>query len=593
MGITRQLRGRRWQIWILTLLLIVVSLGGCSLERFRVQSARAGQIVVSSLSDPRTFNPVISQEVSPVFSYLFDGLITENGVTGELEPDLAEAWEISDDGLEIVFTLRENLKWSDGESLTVDDVVFTYNDLYLNSEIPNDARDILRVGEEGNLPTVTKLDERRVVFQVPEPFAPFLRTTGLRILPRHILEASVHEKDPDGNPRFLSMWGTDSNPQDIIGSGPYRMVNYATSQRVVLERNPYYWRQDAQGQAQPYIERMVVQIVESADTALIQFRSGGLDLLSVSPEYFSLLKQEERRLDFSIYEGGPTLSSSFISFNLNKGERNGRPLVDPIKSRWFNTVEFRQAVAYAINRQQMLNNIFQGIGEPQNSPIPVQSPYYLAPEDGLKTYDYDPDRARELLLGAGFTYNNSGQLLDAEGNRVRFTLMTNAGNKIREAMGAQIRQDLSQIGMQVDFTPIAFNTLVDRLSNSLEFECYLLGFSGGGVEPNSSANIWRVDGGLHTFNQQPRPGQPPISGREVADWETQISQLFIAGAQELDEERRQDIYGQAQMLIQENLPFIYLINPLSMTVVSNDIQGVQYSALGGALWNIHELELQE
>ncbi|NCJ07536.1 ABC transporter substrate-binding protein [Synechococcales cyanobacterium C] len=583
---------RKGLVWALAGLLIVV-LAGCRLEQFRVQSARAGQIVVSSLSDPRTFNPVISQEVSPVFGYLFEGLVTTNGLTGEIEPDLAESWQVSEDGQQIIFTLRAGLKWSDGEPLTVDDVVFTYNDLYLNPDIPTDARDILRVGEEGTLPTISKIDGRRVALRVSEPFAPFLRNAGVPILPRHILEVSVREKDPEGRSRFLGMWGTDSNPQDIVGSGPYRMVNYATSQRVVLERNPYYWRRDDQGQPQPYIERMVVQIVESADTALIQFRSRGLDLLSVSPEYFSLLKREEDRLDFSIYEGGPTLSSSFISFNLNKGRRNGRPLVDPIKSRWFNTVAFRQAVAYAINRQQMLNNIFQGIGEPENSPIPVQSPYYLAPEDGLRTYDYDPDKARELLLGAGFTYNSSGQLLDAEGNRVRFTLMTNAGNKIREAMGAQIRQDLSRMGMQVDFTPIAFNTLVERLSNSLQFECYLLGFSGGGVEPNSSANIWRVDGGLHNFNQQPRPGQPPLEGREVADWEAQIDQLYIDGAQTLDEDERKEIYGRAQMLVQENLPFIYLINPLSMTAVSNKIQGVQYSALGGALWNIHELQLQE
>uniref|UniRef100_A0ACD5GUY9 ABC transporter substrate-binding protein n=1 Tax=Desertifilum tharense IPPAS B-1220 TaxID=1781255 RepID=A0ACD5GUY9_9CYAN len=153
----------------------------------------------------------------------------------------------------------------------------------------------------------------------------------------------------------------------------------------------------------------------------------------------------------------------------------------------------------------MTNNIFRGLGEPQHSPFPIQVPYYLSPEQGLKVYDYNPERARELLLGAGFQYNDQGQLLDADGNRVRFTLITNAGNKIREAMGVQIRQDLSRIGIQVDFQPLAFNTLIERLNRTLDWECHLLGFSGGGVEPTGSINIWLPEGALHTFNQQPVP----------------------------------------------------------------------------------------
>ncbi len=312
--------------------------------------------------------------------------------------------------------------------------------------------------------------------------------------------------------------------------------------------------------------------------------------MAVSPEYFSLLKREDKRGNFSIYEGGPTTSTSFIAFNLNKGRRNGKLLVDPIKSRWFNTVAFRQAVAYAIDREQMNNNIFRGLGELQNSPISVQSPYYLSPKQGLKVYDYNPKRAKELLLKAGFQYNNRSQLLDADGNRVRFTLITNAGNKIREAMGAQIKQDLSKIGMQVDFAPLAFNTLLDKLNNTVDWECYLLGFTGG-VEPNEGANVWSVNGGSHRFNQPAKPGQTPIEGREIADWEQEIANLYIKGAQELDEGKRKAIYAETQRITQDYLPFIYLVNPLSMSAVRDRVQGVKFSALGGTLWNIYELKV--
>ncbi|MGP1383241.1 MAG: ABC transporter substrate-binding protein [Thainema sp.] len=580
--------------WLCGLLILVLSLplAGCSLEAFETEAAQVPQLVDSNLSDPKTFNPALSQESPNIFPLTFDGLIEADGLTGDIQPALAESWEISDDNLRITYTLRPNLKWADGEPLTADDVIFSYNEVYLNEEIPTGSRDILRVGESGALPAVRKLNDRQVEFTVPEPFAPFLRATGLEILPAHLLRESILTKNAEGNPLFLSKWGTNTPAEQIIGTGPYRLAQYVTGERVIFEKNPYYWRSPDSGAPQPYIDRVIWEIVESTETALIQFRSGGLDVTSVAPDYFSLLKREEDRGNFTIFEGGAAPGTTFISFNLNKGNRNGVPLVNPIKSAWFNTLEFRQAIAYGLDRQKMLNNIYQGLGKPQNSPISVQSPYYLPPEEGLPVYEHNPERAKELLLSAGFTYNSDGELLDAEGNRVRFTLITNSGNKIREAMGAQIKQDLAAIGIRVDFQPLAFNALVAKLTDTLDWDCHLIGFTGG-VEPNNGANVWQPDGTLHSFNQKETPGQEPIEGRVIADWEAEIGRLYTQGAQELDEEKRKAIYAQTQILAQEYLPFIYLINPLSLAAVRNDVQGVKYSALGGALWNIHELRIEE
>jgi peptide/nickel transport system substrate-binding protein len=279
-----------------------------------------------------------------------------------------------------------------------------------------------------------------------------------------------------------------------------------------------------------------------------------------------------------------------MSFNLNKGKRDGKPLVDPIKSQWFNNVQFRQAVAYAIDRQTMLNNTFRGLGTPQNSPISVQSPYYLYPEQGLKVYKYNPDKAKELLLKAGFKYNQKNLLVDAQDNEVRFTLLTNAGNKIRESMGSQIKQDLSKIGIQVDFTPLVWNTFLDKLSNTLDWDTCLIGLTGG-LEPNDGANVWSPDGGLHMFNQKPQAGQKPIEGREVAEWEQKINELYIQGAQEFDEAKLKKIYGETQQLAQEYVPFIHLINPYSLSAVRNRFEGIKFSALGGLFWNIHEIKV--
>ncbi|MBE9116748.1 ABC transporter substrate-binding protein [Lusitaniella coriacea LEGE 07157] len=582
--------GRRG-LRVCSILVCAIALSSCT-GLLATSGEPVSQMVTSTLSDPKTFNYAFNQEFPHVFLRTAEGLVSENSETAEIEPNLAESWEISEDRLRIIFTLRDGLKWSDGEPLTVDDVIFTYNDIYLNEAIPTDTRDILRVGESKQLPTVRKLDERRVEFIVPEPFAPFLATTGLPLLPAHALRESVETKTPDGKLKFLTKWGVDTPPDEIIVNGPYKIKSYATGERVVFERNPHYWRKDEAGQQLPYLDELVWQIVESQDTSLLQFRSGGLDAVGTSPDFFSLLKREEKRGKFTIYNAGPAYGTTFISFNLNKGKRNGKPLVDPVKSRWFNTLEFRQAVAYAIDRQTMINNTFHGLGVLQNSPISIQSPFYFPPEKGLKTYDYNLEKAKELLLSAGFKYNNKEQLLDAEGNRVRFVAITNAENKIRVAMLAQIKQDLSKIGIEVQLNPISFSILVDKLSDSLDWECYLLGFTGGN-EPNSGANIWSVDGGLHSFNQKPPAGQPALEGREVYDWEQEISDLYIQGARELDLEKRKEIYGETQRLTQEYLPAIHLVNPLSLGAVRDRFQNIKYVALPDKFWNIHEIKMSE
>ncbi len=593
-----RLRGvRLWRLLLLglTMLVLAVALPSCSLDRlrlenFRTQATDVPRLISTVLGEPKTFNYLLTQEStsSQVLALMYEGLIGVDQTTSEIIPALAESWETSEDGQTITYTLREGLKWSDGEPLTVDDVVFTYNDLILNEEIPTDTRDILRIGEEGKLPAVRKLDGRRVEFKIPEPFAPFLRVTGIAILPKHALEESVKTKNSEGQPLFLSKWGTGSDPSTIVCNGPYVIERFIPGERIVFERNPYYWQKGPNGEQQPYIEEIVWPVVNSQDAEFVRFRSGDADLMSITPDNYGLMKQDEAQGNYTVYNGGPTPSRLFLTFNLNKGSLNGKPVVDPVKSAWFNTLEFRQAVAYAIDRDTMLNNIFKGLGELQDSQIAPQSPYYA--ESGLPVYEFNPEQARELLESAGFEYRGN-QLFDAEGNRVRFTLQTNVGNEIRESAGAQIKQNLEKIGITVNFQPIDFNALVGKMDTSMDWEAIVLGF-GAGVEPNSSANLWLANGGLHLFNQQPA-GAGPMPGREVYAWEQSISDLYVKAAQELDEDKRKALYVETQELVQENLPFIHLVGQYSMSAVRNKVENVKYTALGGVLWNLNELRLTE
>ena len=581
----------KWRRWSICVLMMAIVLGISSCQQIISSSSAEtnNQLVYAILSDPKTFNPALSNESPNIFGYVGEGLITENG-KGEIKPALAESWTISPDTKSVIFTLKPNLKWSDGQPLTIDDVAFTFNEVYFNEEIPTDTRDILKIGKDRKLPTVKKIDNSRIQFTTPEPFAPFLRTLGISILPAHKLRSTITQKDEKGKPLFLGTWGLNTKPADLVSNGMYMLDTYTPGERLVFKKNPHYWRKDTAGKSQPYIDRIVWQIVESTDTSLVQFRSGGLDSYSVSPDFFSLLKKEEKKGDYKIYNGGPATGTTFMSFNLNQGERDGKPLVDPIKSRWFNNVKFRQAIAYSINRQRMINNIYRGLGAPQDSPISVPSPYYLSRAQGLPGYDYNPQQAKSLFTAAGFKYNDQNKLIDDRGNIVRFTLLTNSGNKIREALGTQVKQDLALIGIDVDFTPIAFSLLIDKVDSSLQWDSLILGFTGG-VEPNDGANFWSVDGGSHLFNLKPQKGKPQLVDRKVADWEQKIDNLYIQAAQELNEGKRREIYIETQKITQAYLPCIYLVNALSFSAIKNQVKGIDYSPINGPFWNLYELKI--
>ena len=583
---------------------IVLSLGlsGCNPQSFKTQATQVPQLVLSTLTDPKTFNPALVQEFPNISLFCFEGLTKSDGLTGKIRPALAESWQISDDRQRVVFKLRQGLKWSDGQPLTADDVVFTFETIF-NPKIPTDWKDGLKVGIQGVFPTVKKLDDRQIEFTLPEPFAPLLNALSgapdnVVILPKHVLGEAVRTIASDGNPQFLSTWGTNTDPKTLVVNGAYQIESFLGGQRLVYRRNPYYWRKDAQGNRLPYIDRIVWQFIENVDTQLLRFRSGDLDVMGdarpLRPEYFSLLKREEKRGNFKLQNGGAWSGTLYMAFNLNKATaKNGKPIVDPIKSRWFNTLAFRQAVAHAIDRDKMNNNIFRGLGTIQNSPITLQSPFFLSPQKGLKTYDYNLERSRELLKTAGFRLNTQGQLLDSEGNRVRFTLITNAGNKVREAIGGQIKQDLSKIGIQLDFNPINFNTLVDKTSTSRDWDAHMIGFTGG-VEPHGAANLWMSGGGSHSFNLKQQAGQQPIQGWEANDWEKEIDRLFIEGARELDQTKRQKIYAQFQKIVQEQLPVIHLVNDSALMVARDRVQGLKYSGLPSwGLWNIDELRVKD
>jgi len=597
-SIQKRARVKQWKAVVLLLLIGMCSLllWGCSIK----SEVFANRLVVPLSNDIKTFNPALYNDAysGVALGFTLSGLASENPITKELEPELAEKWEFQQDGKQIIFTMRPDLKWSDGQPLNVDDVLFTFQDVIFNEKIPANSRDQLKVGKSQTLPKVEKLDDRRISFFLSEPFAPALRTiSGIVILPKHIFEPTLKQepnadKKSSKNLKFLETWTLATPVSQLVASGPYIIQEYRPSQRIIYKPNPYYWEQ-----GKPYIQKLVIQIIESPDTELLSFRSGELDMYRLRSADYQLLKRFEKRDGYKIYNAGPDSGQSFVMVNLNKGRnpKTNEPFVDPIKSKWFNDVNFRRAIAYAINRESMITNLSRGLAQAQNSPISIPSPYFFPPEKGLKVYDYQPEKSKEILLQAGYKYDAQQRLLDSQGNLVRFTLLISAGG--RAEVGAQIKNDLEKIGMKIDFTPIDFRTIIDKLDNSKQWDATILGFTGG-AEPNAAINMWATDGDSHFFNKGPVGDEKPFPGREVADWEQKIHDLMIKGAQELDDAKRKEIYAEYQQLVQEQLPLIHLAMPLYLVAVRDRVQNVQPSPLAGgtgvaaALWNVEQLKLK-
>jgi peptide/nickel transport system substrate-binding protein len=521
-----------------------------------------GTFLGSQVSDPRTFNPILAQETTSgaAIGNLFEGLVEDNGETTETEPALAESWTTSKDGRTWTFVLRKGLRWNDGVPLTADDVVFTFKVIY-DKKIPNSLQDVLTVA--GKPIAVTRVNDLTVQFHTAQPFGPFLRQIGVPIIPRHKLEAAYQAG------RFTQTWGVNTAPKDLVGTGPYIMTEYRPAQRLQYVRNPYYWKVDLAGHRLPYIPQIVSTIVADANADRLLFQAGQTDSYGVRPKEYAEFKRGEKPGRYTVYNGGPTFGTEFVTFNQNP--RAGLPAY---KLKWFQTQKFRQGVAYAVDRQAIADQVFAGHAIPQYGPESPADKFFFNPN--VMKYPYDLQKAAAALAEGGFKKGPDGVLRDAEGHPVEFVISTNADNPDRVAIGNIIRQDLAQLGMKVTLAPEAFNTLVNKLVESYKWEAMVMGLTGG-IEPHSGQNVWKSSGSLHIWDpKEPQPATP---------WEAEIDRLFTLASTTVDQNRRKEYYDKYQAIIAEQVPVVYTVIPTAYVAVRNKFGNIKYTAFGGPWWN--------
>lgn len=541
-----------------------------------------GTMINSTIGEgPKTFNPFNSKDAtsSTFADIMYDGLVTIDPVSGQYIPKLAKSFEIN--GNDYIIHLRHGIKWSDGKPITADDVYFTWKNIILDGYGNTSTRDSISV--DGKLPTVEKIDNYTVKFTTPKPFAPFLASLSTPIAPKHIFETAVNK----GKEYFDTFMSTNINPKDLVTSGPFKMVEYVPAQRAVYKRNPDYYVINSKGEKLPYLDKLIYLIVGDANNEVLKFEGGELDVIGVKGSDVPRFRERQAKSDFSMVNLGPDTGTMYLSVNLNdRKNEEGKPYVDPIKGKWFRDLNFRKAVDLVIDRENMVYNVANGFAKPLFTPESLNSIFL---NEELKSYPRDVEKAKELLKLSGFNWDKKGRLQDKDGNRVEFDLYTNAGNAEREAIGVMVKQDLEDLGMKVNFKPIEFNSLVNKLLSTYEWDMVIMGLTGSPLEPNGGKNVWLSNGALHMFNQR----KPEEKDQNILPWEKELDYIFEKGATALTFEERKNFYDRYQEIIYNEKPMIYLYSPVRISAIRNKFKNVYPTSLGGVIHNIEEIYVDE
>ena len=543
-----------------------------------------GSLTFATVSEPLTLNLALANDTgsSGILGYLFEGLTETSWLTDEVQPALAESWERSDDGLEWTFYLRQGVRWHDGEPFTAHDVDFTFNDIIYNDDTDASARATFNfrfldeetgVWTEAKM-TVTALNDYTVECVLPVPFAPFLRSMGTAIYPKHILERYVN------NGTFASAWDINTDPTTIIGTGPFTIESYDPGERVVLQRNPDYWLTDDDGYSLPYLEEVRYLIVPDQGAGLGKFWTKESDVLGVLGEWHAGLNALQAIQNFTIYRRGPGFASTLLAFNMNPGTNpdTSESYVAPEKRNWFENIQFRQAVAHSIDRDAIISDVQYGFGYPQWSSVSPAAGDFHNPN--VRRYEYDIGEANAILDRLGWVdTNGNGIREDGQGDEIKFSLViTNNSSAGEQEFRRIIKQGLADIGIKADYEPVEFGALVSRLTSSYDWEAVIVGFSDG-PDPHSGIDFWHSSEHLHLwYPNQPQP---------ATEWEGDIDELYVQASQELNRDKRVDLYHQAQEIAAKNVPVIYTTRSDRLAAVRNVFGNTTPTLYG--LWDIRYL----
>jgi peptide/nickel transport system substrate-binding protein len=536
-----------------------------------------GRLVIALRSEPKTLNPALAldEPSRDVIRCMTADLIHINRGSLKTEPALAKSWSVSRDGRQYTLQLRRGVRFSDGQPFNADDVIFSFQ-VYLDEKVDSSQRDLLLVG--GKPITVVKVDDYAVRFELAQPYAAAERLfDSIAILPRHLLQSRYRAAG------LSQAWSLSMPPSEFAGLGPFRLKEYVAGQRVVLERNPYYWKADRAGNQLPYLNEVVFLFVPSEDAQVIRFQAGDTDVLSrFSAENFAVLQKQQGVKGYHLDDLGAGLEYNFLFFNMNDLAANGLPEIVK-KQAWFQDLRFRQAVSAAIDREGIVRLVYSGRATPIWDQVTPGNKLWL--DEKIAHPARSQEHARQLLQSAGFSWKSDGALMDPHGNPVEFSILTSSANAQRTKIATIVQDDLSQLGMTVQVLPLEFRAMVDRLLNKHDYEAAVMGLVSGDADPTSEMNVWLSSGETHLWHpRQEKPATP---------WESEMDRWMEQQLVTLDYAKRKGLYDRVQEIVAEELPVICLVSPNILVGAANRVGNFRPAILVPyALWNIEQLYVQ-
>jgi peptide/nickel transport system substrate-binding protein len=528
---------------------------------------RGGQLVGSIRAEIRSYNRAVSRDQNTeVLSLLLHGrLVRINRSTFELEPWLAERWESSDDGRTHTLHLREGVTWSDGVPLTADDVLFSFRASYAPNSGSVLGSSLLVAGQPIR---ASAPDPNTVVLTYPGPSGPGLRLLdNLVILPKHKLEAALD------NGTFATAWDSTAPPSEIVGTGPFVVREYQPGQRIVLDRNPRYWRTAPDGGALPYLDQLVLEIVPDQNAELLRLQSGDIDLTQseLRAEDYVAARRAEEQGQLKILELGVGTDADAFWFCL-KPEVKG----DDPRFAFVQRPEFRQAISHAVDRELFADDVFLSAAVPIWGPITPGNRPWFWPD--VPRYRPDLDASRKLLASIGLEdRNGNGVVEDLRGTEARFTVVTQRGIGFYERGTAFLRESAARVGIALDIAPLENSALIERLL-ACNYDAIYYRPLATDLDPAGNPDFWLSSGGAHLWNMNQRA--------PMTDWERRIDTLMLEQAATTDPDRRIELFRDVQRIFAENLPVLYFAAPRLYYAHSARVAGIEPSVLRPpALWN--------
>jgi peptide/nickel transport system substrate-binding protein len=553
-------------------------LRGQDLRVEKLTGSRGGNLVLALPSDPTNFNRMLASGLSEIAitERLSADLVHIDRSTLRLEPSLATHWETDKTGRVYTVYLRKGVRFSDNTPFTADDVLFT---LQVLTDPKTQSTMAGQIETGGEFPAVSKIDDHTVKLSFKHPIGMGLRMLdSVPILPKSRLLKAYQEG------RLEAAWGPTVNPSDVVGLGPFRLKEYQQKVRIVLERNPYYWKKDQNGQRLPYLDTLTFLLVSDLNSEALRFQQGELDLISspsLNPGNYASLRRTQT--NYTLQDLGPGLTVDFLWFNLNSGKtRAGKPFVDPEKLAVFRKPEFRRAISYALDRSGMVRSILLGLGTPQYGIVSSGNKdwYY----SGITRTEYNPERSKELLAQIGLRDENRDGILEfgTKKRPLEISLLLSTGNSVREKTAQVIRDNLSKIGIGVSTQLLLPNELASRAMASFDYEAILLAFAPTDVAPDLQTDLWYSSGPNHFWN--------PSQKKPAFAWESTVDDLISRLVTTADATVRKASFDKAQSIWSSEMPVIPTIASDILAGWSKKLGNLRPSILAPhLLWNAEEI----